>query len=219
MPHFAMNRLDFDRLPYEEALALQHRLRERVLAGGEAQLLLLEHPPTITLGRRANEKNILNLQAVMTSGTALVHTDRGGDVTWHGPGQLVGYPILELRRYRLGVRRYVGLLAEVLQGVLEELGIAATWEEQNPGLWVGEDKIAAFGVNVHRGVTTHGFSLNVDCELSAFQLIRPCGIMGRGVTSMAAVLGHAPPMAAVRDRVATLLHQALELLRERSSPE
>ncbi len=165
-------------------------------------LLLLEHPHTYTLGKRASTEHVLCDPASV--GAALVVTDRGGDVTYHGPGQLVGYPIVDLDESPAGtrdvvahVRRIEGALIEVL----DRFGIRADRVEGRSGVWVGGDKIAAIGVRVARGRTMHGFALNVDCDLTMFDHIVPCGIRDAGVTSMAKVLGAAPPMTALVEAV------------------
>lgn len=179
------------RVPYRRALALQHALREALLVGqGQPTLLLLEHPPTVTLGRRAGEGDLRRPPGELAEqGVDVVRADRGGQATFHGPGQLVGYPILSLAELRMGSREYVQGLADVLGEVLAIHSIVATWRDDAPGLWVGDAKIAAFGVHVHRGITTHGFALNVQPELTAFDLIVPCGQPEAHTTSMAALRG------------------------------
>jgi lipoyl(octanoyl) transferase len=178
-----------DEVSYEEALQLQLDLRRAVLAGMHpGALLLLTHPPTITIGRHGNTDNVLN-----TRGAAVHRIERGGDVTFHGPGQLVGYPIVNLNTLKMGVQRYVHSLATILSNVVSGWGITAHWDAKTPGLWVGGNKLAAVGIHVHRGVATHGFALNVSTDLSWFDTIVPCGLSGRGVTSMKAILGEPCP--------------------------
>ena len=187
------------RVPYHEALALQRALHAR---SDEDYLLLLEHPHTYTLGKRADPDHVL--VSAQTVGAELVVTDRGGDVTYHGPGQLVGYPIGELAVSPAGMRdvvAHVRRIESALIVALAEFGIAGSRVEGRSGVWVGNDKIAAIGVRVARGRTMHGFALNVDCDLSMFGHIVPCGIFDAGVTSMATSLGTAPEMAAVVDSV------------------
>ncbi len=187
-------------VPYREAFDLQRALHERSPAD---HLLLLEHPHVYTLGRNADPSHVLVPPAEV--GADLVTTDRGGDVTYHGPGQLVGYPIVSLPEWRAGQRdvvAYVRRLEEVLIDVLADLGVAAGREAGYTGVWVGDEKIAAIGVRVARGRTRHGFALNVAPDLAMFGHIVPCGITGRGVTSLARLLGgEAPPMREVVDRV------------------
>lgn len=165
-------------------------------------LLLLEHPHTITLGRRGQHEHILVDAAARTALGIEVHeTDRGGDVTYHGPGQLVGYPILKLDRWRRDIRQYMRNLEEVLIRAISTFGVRGRRIEGLTGVWVGDEKIAAIGVRVAYWVTTHGFALNVNPDLGFFERIVPCGIADRGVTSLARLLGHAPRMPLVEDAV------------------
>ena len=200
-------------LPYAEALALQRRLVAARSAGQAPDtLLLLEHPPTITLGVRANPAHVLlPPEELARRGVALVPTDRGGDVTYHAPGQLVGYPILKLAQHGADLGRYVRALEETIIRTL------ATYEvlgERVPGLtgvWVagGRAKICAIGVRLSAaGVTSHGFALNVRPDLAGFAQIVPCGISDRAVTSLEQLLGAAPPLEEVAQR---LLAQFAEL--------
>jgi lipoyl(octanoyl) transferase len=189
---------------YRTALDLQHQSRDAVLAGEADRLHLLTHPPTITIGRHGNPANVLR-----PDGCDVVQVDRGGDVTFHGPGQLVGYPIVHLTRRRLGVRNYVERLAAGLQQVLETMEISSEWDGENPGLWVGSAKIAAFGVHVHRQVTTHGFALNVDPCLGWFERIVPCGLTDRQVTSVAALTGHSVPIETLWPKIGAAIIRAL----------
>ena len=172
---------------YPDALALQRDLHDRVAIGDlPALLLLLQHPHVYTLGRRGSESDILVPAEVLRELDADVyHTDRGGEVTYHGPGQLVGYPILDLRAAGLGPLAYVLALERVIISTLAELGIRATAEDRPTGVWVGDAKIAAIGVRVSRGVTMHGFSLNVNPDLTYFNHIVPCGMPNASVTSIA----------------------------------
>ncbi len=187
------------RVPYGEAHELQRALLERA---ADDYLLLLEHPHIYTLGKSADPAHVLVPPASV--GADLVRTDRGGDVTYHGPGQLVGYPIVTLPEWRAGERdvvAYVRRLEAVLIAALADLGVEAARDDGYTGVWVGGEKIAAIGVRVSRGRTRHGFALNVDPDLSMFGHIVPCGIADRGVTSLAALLGGAPPMQRVVDAV------------------
>ena len=191
------------RAGFAETVALQEELRRGVLAGGPETLLLLEHDPVITLGRSALAANVLVDEAELArQGVALHRASRGGDVTYHGPGQLVGYPVVRLRG---GIRAHVEAMARAIAGALGELGIDAVYRPSAPGLWVGEAKICAFGINVHRRVLIHGFALNLDPDLKAFELIVPCGISGCAVTSVRALTGHAPSPAALAPRIAAAL--------------
>jgi lipoyl synthase len=187
------------RVPYAEADELQRALLERA---ADDYLLLLEHPHVYTLGKSADPAHVLVPPASV--GADLVRTDRGGDVTYHGPGQLVGYPIVTLPEWRAGQRdvvAYVRRLEAVLIAALGDLGVRAERDDGYTGVWVGGEKIAAIGVRVSRGRTRHGFALNVDPDLSMFGHIVPCGIADRGVTSLAAQLGSAPDMHTVVDAV------------------
>ena len=181
---------------YDEATALQQALVARRQEGRIAdRLLLLEHPPVITLGvaARGSRANVLAAPAELRRrGVEVRATRRGGDVTYHGPGQLVGYPVLHLAPDRRDVHRYVRDLEEVLIRTAARFGVVAAREPGLTGVWVGRDKLAAIGVRFSRWVTSHGFALNVATDLAHFRLIRPCGIDGRGVTSLAALTGRAP---------------------------
>jgi len=193
---------------YDDAWRLQREIAGR-RAIGEARdtLLLLEHPPVFTTGKRNAKSNVRMSPEAL--GAPLVETDRGGDITFHGPGQLVAYPIIDLREARLSIVSYVRDLEEVIIRTLREFGIDGGVECGLTGVWVGDDKLAAIGVRVSRPggaqggwVTTHGLALNVDVDLAWFERIVPCGIAERGVTSMAKLMGHAPPLVRVADRLA-----------------
>lgn len=182
-------------LDYQAAHDLQRRLHSQVVAGDLPDLLLLlEHPHVYTLGRRGKQSDILASEAAMEELSIETHfTDRGGETTYHGPGQLVGYPILDLRRWGGGVRDYVETLERTLIDALDEYGIHAHTEGKPTGVWVDDAplcaKIAAIGVRVSRHTTMHGFALNVSPDLSYFAHIVPCGMPGVRVTSMAQELG------------------------------
>jgi lipoate-protein ligase B len=171
---------------YQAAWDMQHRLVEECRSGGAAHLLLLEHPPTYTLGARGKVEHLLADEASLAQIGAAVHRiDRGGDVTFHGPGQLVGYPILDLSHWGQGPLWYVRSLEAVLIDALSAFGIAGGRHPGRPGVWIGDAKIASIGVHVSRGITSHGFALNVDPDLSYFSHIVPCGLAGVTMTSMA----------------------------------
>jgi lipoyl(octanoyl) transferase len=190
------------RVTYENGMAMQEKLvslrqQNRV----PDQLLLLEHPPVITLGRGGDPANLLASQeALRAAGVRYYETTRGGDMTYHGPGQMVGYPILHMGEGSRDVRKYVTKLEEVLIRTVGDFGISARRSDGQRGVWVGNRKIAAIGVRIARWVTSHGFALNVRPELEHFRLITPCGIRGAEVTSMEQLLGTVRP-----DEVARVL--------------
>ena len=212
-----MRNVDIRRLglvPYADALALQHALVKQrqhdrgIGAPGVVNdlLLLVEHPHVLTLGVRGDggRSHILATPDELGSRGVEVHeTGRGGDITYHGPGQIVGYPILDLRPDRCDVHRYVRDIEEVLIRTAADYGVEAERVEGLTGVWVGPDKLAAIGVRIARWVTSHGFAFNVTTDLEYFGLIVPCGIAGRGVTSLARLLGHAVDRVEVEDRIVT----------------
>jgi lipoyl(octanoyl) transferase len=192
------------RIGYREAAGLQEscaRALKTAQDGGPPaleRLFLLEHPPVITLGRNAREADVLaDAPTLRARGVTIERTNRGGQVTYHGPGQLVGYPILDLHPDRRDVGRYLRDLEEVLIRTLGHLGIAAARQSEGTGVWAGGEKVAALGVHLSRWVTTHGFALNVTTDLTHFDLIVPCGIRTRGVTSIARLLGRPVTFAEV----------------------
>jgi lipoyl(octanoyl) transferase len=180
-----LNVRDLGLMPYEAALNVQETAVEARKAGEAPDLLLLvEHEPVYTLGRNSEDDNIVaGAEKLEEWGVDVVRTGRGGQVTYHGPGQLVGYPIISLQG-RAGVAWYVNSLEETLIRTLANFGVDATRDPSNRGVWVGSEKIAAIGVRITRGVTMHGFSLNVDVNMNHYGGIIPCGIRGRGVTSL-----------------------------------
>jgi lipoyl(octanoyl) transferase len=177
---------ELGRIDYGKALEMQQQLvAERKQGLVPDQLLLLEHPHVITLGRNGRMENLLaDEQALGSAGISFYPTDRGGDITYHGPGQLVGYPILDLREWKRDVVGYVRAIEQVIIDMLAEYGIDAGRIPKLTGVWVGERKIAAIGVHISRWVTSHGFALNVATDLSYFHYIVPCGLT-KPVTSMA----------------------------------
>jgi len=198
------------RIDYQAGLELQAKLVEERRAGtiGDT-LLLLEHPPVITLGvktRQGPKHIIASEEELAREGVAVHETGRGGDVTYHGPGQLVGYPILDLKPDRCDVHVYVRDLEDVLMRTVADFGITGTRVQGLSGVWVGEPgkerKIAAIGVRISRWITSHGFALNVAPDLRHFRLIVPCGIADRSVTSLEQELGHPVPMTDVEASVA-----------------
>jgi lipoyl(octanoyl) transferase len=176
---------------YSDGLRMQEQAVEQLRAGdGSERLFLIEHPHVFTLGRGANSSNILASQEQLLSHSIEVHeTGRGGDVTYHGPGQLVGYPIINLKPDRCDVHRYVRDIEDVLIRTIADFGVTGGRIKGLTGVWVGNEKIAAIGVRIARWITSHGFALNVNTDLSYFQMIVPCGITDKGVTSMSRLLG------------------------------
>jgi lipoate-protein ligase B len=224
--------VNYAAIPYGEALALQHRIVEGRKRGRlNDTLLLLEHPPVFTLGRNGNESNILASPDFLKGlGIEVYRVERGGDVTYHGPNQLVGYPILDLRNFRQDVGWFVHSIEEVLIRALAEFQIEAWQIDKLIGVWVRnpamsdcpssvdglpvhlshEAKIAQIGARIENWVTYHGFALNVDPNLAHFDLIVPCGISDKAVTSMARVLNHPVQTAAVRQCVAARFAEVFE---------
>jgi lipoyl(octanoyl) transferase len=186
------------RVPYAEAVEMQHAARAAVKAGeGPERFLLLEHPHVYTLGRNASAADVLaGPEWLAARGVEVAECDRGGQVTYHGPGQLVGYPVVNLSPDRRDIRRYVRDLQEVLIRTLAEYGIAARPGEEQAfiGVWAGEAKIASIGVHLSRWITTHGFALNVSTDLSYFAGIIPCGLHQVSMTSIERLVGRAPSL-------------------------
>jgi len=185
---------DLGLVPYGEALDLQRRVCEQRIAGEIPDtLLLLEHPPVITLGRGWKASSLpIEPGLLRRRGIEVFDIERGGDVTYHGPGQLVGYPIIQLRDHRPDLHWYLRGLEDALIGALRALGVAASRREGLTGVWVGAGKIASIGIHVRQWVTFHGFALNVTTDLSPFSLIVPCGIPGVQMTSVAQQLPAGP---------------------------
>lgn len=192
------------RVAYLDGVRLQERLVRDLTSGeGPETLLLLEHPHVVTLGRGAKGRHVLLDEATRASrGIGVYESGRGGDVTYHGPGQLVGYPILDLRPDRCDVHRYVRDLEEVLIRAARDLGVPGERVPGRTGVWAGGRKLAAIGVRVSRWITSHGFALNVTTDLSYFDHIVPCGIADAGVTSLLELTGRALPLKEVALAVA-----------------
>ena len=190
-------------VPYQDALDLQRALVEERRADRiPDQLVLLQHPPVITLGVKArNDRShvLASPDVLEEEGVELFESGRGGDVTYHGPGQLVGYPILDLRPDRCDVHQYVRDLEEVLIGTAGRFGVTASRISGLTGVWVGKEKLAAIGVRIARWITSHGFAFNISTDLRHFNLIVPCGITDKGVTSLERLLDRPVPLADVED--------------------
>jgi lipoate-protein ligase B len=179
-------------VPYEVALNLQRRLMQ-ARAGGKIGdvLLLLQHPSVFTIGRfRGGDDITVPPQTLVRDGIAVFHTNRGGGITYHGPGQLVGYPILNLKENGLDVREYIRKLETAIIKLLLALGIQGHRVAEYPGVWVGEKKVCSIGIHVSHNITTHGFALNVTNDLRYFKYVRPCGLPGEVMTSVSELLGH-----------------------------
>ena len=201
------------RVDYADGLRLQ---RERSAARKADlipdTLLLLEHPHVYTLGRNAKKENILlSVEQLVMRGVQVFEIDRGGDVTYHGPGQLVGYPILDLAQHRRDIAWYMRSLEEVLIRVARDYGIEAGRLSGAPGVWVGNDKLAAMGVHISRWVTSHGFAFNVNTDLRYFDWIVPCGLRDKGVTSLQKLLGVPVAMDGVKEKVILHFGRVFEL--------
>ncbi len=196
-------------IPYELALKLQQELVQ-VRAEGTIPdvLLLLQHPPVFTIGRFRGEEDIIASAETLTQeGIAVFHTNRGGSITYHGLGQLVGYTILNLKENGLGVREYIWKLEEVIIKLLLTLGIKSHRAAEYPGVWVGEEKVCSVGIHVSRHITMHGFALNVNTDLRHFEYIKPCGIKGVIMTSISKLLGYSVEVQTV---IGSLLHSFSE---------
>jgi lipoate-protein ligase B len=212
---------DLGTMAYRDAWAAQEQAHADVVAGGEAQLLLVEHPPVITLGRRAETTGQRNLIAspehLARLGVEIVQSDRGGDVTFHGPGQIVVYPIVRLNDYAFSVGGYVRKLEETVIAALSSFAIAAQKDKCAIGVWVRNErgslaKICALGVRIRRGVSLHGIALNVETDLSYFDLIVPCGLAGREVTSMKKLMAdQAPSIQTVKHELVRQMQLAFEI--------
>jgi lipoyl(octanoyl) transferase len=194
--------LQAGRVPYQAALSLQERFLEEARRRGSDVLLLLEHPPVITLGRGARPEHLLlSAEELARRGIELATAGRGGDVTWHGPGQLVGYPICDLEPLGRDLHRYLRLLEELLIDTLGAFGIRGERQAGRTGVWVEGAKIASIGVGVRRWVSWHGFALNVSGDLAGFATIVPCGLSGVTMTSLEKLLGRVVPLAEVEEQV------------------
>ena len=198
---------DWGIVPYAEALERQRTLFRELIAdpSGEERLILCQHYPVFTVGRHGDMANMLaDSAALRRLGAEVVRIERGGDITYHGPGQLVVYPIINLNRHRLGVKAYVHLLERAVCETLAAYGIAADSNDDQIGVWLDwgsarARKICAIGVKISHGITMHGLALNVNTDMSPFRLINPCGITDKDVTSMALESGHEIPLAEVAD--------------------
>ena len=195
--------IDLGLIPYGQAYVLQKRAVQELQAGtGEELFFLLEHPHVVTLGRNASGDALLaDRTTLRDKGIEIAETDRGGDVTYHGPGQLVGYPVVALEPGRRDIRRYVNDLEEVLILTLADFGIRGERHPVHRGVWTGGRKIASVGIRISRWVTCHGFALNVSTDLSYYSVMIPCGIQGCEMTSMTRELNKDPGMKNIKKAV------------------
>ena len=183
--------LDLGLMDYAKAWDLQHDLWSKRVEGVLPDLLLiLEHPHVITLGRRGNRSHLIASPEILEAmKIPIFHVERGGDITYHGPGQAMVYPILDLKDYGYRLIRYIGQLEEVILHVLKDFGIEGRRDPSNRGVWVNHDKIASIGVAIKRWVSFHGISLNYETDLKYFDLINPCGLVGQKMTTLEKILG------------------------------
>ena len=206
--------LTLDTVPYDEAFALQKRLV--AMRSQDAicdTLILLEHPPVFTVTRKATRKNILaSPDELEDQGISLCETNRGGDITYHGPGQIVGYPIMNLKDHGKDLHKYIRNIEEILISLLMDYGISAHRDKANPGVWIGDEKIAAIGIAVKSSWTTmHGFAFNVNPDLKHYSLIVPCGLTNKGVTSLSKLLSTPISMEDVREQLVHHYAEVFEL--------
>jgi lipoyl(octanoyl) transferase len=206
---------ELNTMAYRAAWARQEAVHGEVAAGGEERILLVEHPPVITLGRRGQTPgNLLaSEEYLLKMGVELVHSDRGGDITFHGPGQIVAYPIIRLADHGLSVGGYVRSLEMAAIGALAELGVSARRVDGAVGVWTDDEgepaKICAIGVRIRRGISLHGLAMNVRTDLRYFNLIVPCGLTGKPVTSLEKLLGdRTPAMGRVKEVLVKALQRA-----------
>lgn len=196
--------LNLDIIPYEEAFDLQKKLVElRIQDKINDTLILLEHPPVFTITRKDTIKNILvSPDKLKEKGISVCKTNRGGDITYHGLGQLVGYPIMDLKEHGKDLHKYIRNIEEMIINLLIDYGISAHRDKRHPGVWVEEEKIAAIGISVKSSwITMHGFSLNINPDLDHYSLIVPCGITDRGITSLSKLLGTSVSQKEVREKL------------------
>lgn len=195
---------DLGVMGYEEAHALQLQCVQDQLDEGSKleQVLVTEHPPVFTLGRSGSLNGLIKSRdEIASSGVDIVHTERGGDITYHGPGQLVVYPIINLRKRNLSVSAYIHILEDIMLLTAADSGVTAVRDERNRGIWVGDNKIGSVGIRIRHGISFHGLALNVNLSLEPFRWVRPCGLMGVGVSSLQQELGTKISMERVRENM------------------
>jgi lipoate-protein ligase B len=205
--------LDLGFLDYQPAFGIQEQALAARMAGDlPATVILQENPPTITIGRSGSQANVLVAPADLDRlGIQVLEVNRGGDVTYHGPGQIIASPLLYLGDHHLNANQYLHRLEDLLIELLAAFGITAGKKDAYPGVWVGEAKIASVGIAVRHGYTFHGFSINVNLDLKPFQWIHPCGVAHMPVTSMKQILGSELDMAGVKDLLRQVLSQGFDL--------
>ncbi len=205
-----MRVVDFGRMDYQTAWDRQLEIHEEVLSGGEDTLIFVEHDAVLTLGANFHEENLLLDRAGYAArGIDVIRTDRGGDVTYHGPGQLVIYPIFDIKRHGQDLHKWMRDLEETMILTCREFGVeAGRLGDVNTGAWVGDKKIAAIGVKVKKWVNLHGIAINCSNDLGVFNLIVPCGVIGHGVTSLSAELGREVGIEEVKPAVQLAFNQA-----------
>jgi lipoyl(octanoyl) transferase len=208
--------VDLGTIGYQDAWDLQHRIHEAKQAGMSAEvLLLLEHPHVFTLGKNARKDNILVPETVLKEqGIECVSIERGGDVTYHGPGQLLGYPVFFLEALKLRVVDFVDKLEEVMIRVLTSYGLPAQRSSLNRGVWVKEAKLGFVGIAVQRGITLHGFALNVAPKLSYYDMIHSCGLKGVRIVSLSSLLRRSIPMEEVKKKIIDSFEEVFDLKTE-----
>ncbi len=204
-------------IPYERALKLQQRLVQARAEGSIPDVvLLLQHPPVFTIGRfRGEEDIIVPPEKLQQEGISVFQTSRGGSITYHGPGQLIGYPILNLRENRIGVREYIWKLETVIIELLLSLGIQGHRVAEYPGVWADGEKVCSIGIHVSHHITMHGFALNIDTDLRHFEYINPCGIKGKVMTCISKLLGYPIEVEVVTEALLDTFSAIFELKRER----
>lgn len=199
-----LNIVNLGTMRYKEALDLQFEMLDKRKNNEISDtLLLVEHPPVITTGRNAKQENLLFTKEYLQQHSVdLVSTKRGGDVTYHGPGQIVGYPIVNIKTQKLGIKDFVYKLEQIFIDILnQDYNISADRDEINNGVWYNSDKLTAVGLAVKRWVTMHGFAFNVNTDLEFFKLIVPCGIQGRGVTSLEKLTGEKQDIEHIKEKI------------------
>lgn len=207
-PLAAAGLIDLGRIDYAAAYELQQQLVERRRGGSPADdlFLLVEHPPTFTLGRRGGRDNLMVGEAFLRQqGIPLVHIERGGDITYHGPGQVVLYPILHLHQAKLSVAGYVECLEEVMLRLAATCGVTAARDPRNHGVWVGNAKLGSIGIAIRHGIAFHGLALNVDIDLTPFSWVNPCGLSGVAMTSLSRERGERQPRETITREIPRVL--------------